>query len=170
MVNTVAGILLGPDTHANRPAATAVSAGTLYSCSDHDLLYQSDGATWETWATVGGAASTEQALTFSQTGTLAVAAGTLAFVAPFAMTVVGVRAHVGTAPTGASLIVDVHQDGTTIFTTQGNRPTIAASGTTSGEETPDVTAIAEDDELTVDIDQVGSTIAGADLTVVISYT
>lgn len=41
-------------THASRPAATAVPAGTLYACTDHDLIYQSDGATWSTWATVGG--------------------------------------------------------------------------------------------------------------------
>ena len=41
-------------THAARPAATAVPAGTLYSCSDHGLVYQSDGATWATWATLGG--------------------------------------------------------------------------------------------------------------------
>ena len=42
--------------HASRPAATAVPEGALYSCSDHDLIYQSDGATWSTWATVGGSA------------------------------------------------------------------------------------------------------------------
>jgi hypothetical protein len=35
-----------------------------------------------------------------------------------------VRAHVGTAPTGAALILDVNDDGTTIFTTQANRPTV----------------------------------------------
>ena len=35
-------------THATRPAATAVPAGTLYSCTDHALIYQSDGATWAT--------------------------------------------------------------------------------------------------------------------------
>jgi hypothetical protein len=30
--------------------ATAVPAGTLYSCTTHNLVYQSDGATWSTWA------------------------------------------------------------------------------------------------------------------------
>jgi hypothetical protein len=40
-------------THAARPAATAVPVGTLYSCSDHALIYQSDGATWTTYATLG---------------------------------------------------------------------------------------------------------------------
>lgn len=40
--------------HASRPAATAVTAGSLYSCTDHDLIYRSDGATWSTWADLSG--------------------------------------------------------------------------------------------------------------------
>lgn len=48
--------LLREGDHASRPAATAVGHGTLYSCSDHNLVYQSDGATWSTWATLGGGA------------------------------------------------------------------------------------------------------------------
>jgi hypothetical protein len=43
------------------------------------------------------------------------------------LTVTGVRASVGTAPTGATLIVDVNLAGTTIFTTQASRPAIAIS-------------------------------------------
>lgn len=42
-------------THAARPAATAVPVGALYSCTDHNLVYQSDGSTWATWATLGTA-------------------------------------------------------------------------------------------------------------------
>lgn len=54
MSTTFANHLLGPDTHANRPAASAVPSGTLYSCDDHDLIYQSDGSSWSTWASLGG--------------------------------------------------------------------------------------------------------------------
>ena len=59
---------------------------------------------------------------------------------PWACTITAVRASVGVAPTGASLIVDVHLDGTTIFTTQGNRPTITATNFTDLTNTPDVTS------------------------------
>lgn len=45
--------------HASRPAAGDVPAGTLYACSDHGLIYQSDGASWSTWATLGGAVAAE---------------------------------------------------------------------------------------------------------------
>ncbi len=55
MPATVAGIHLGPDTHANRPAANAAGlpVGSLYSCTDHSLIYQTNGSAWSTWATLG---------------------------------------------------------------------------------------------------------------------
>lgn len=41
--------------HASRPAFGDVPEGTLYACSTHGLIYQSDGSTaWSTWATLGG--------------------------------------------------------------------------------------------------------------------
>jgi hypothetical protein len=44
--------------HSARPAASAVPAGTLYSCTTHQLIYQSDGTSWTTYATLGvGAAA-----------------------------------------------------------------------------------------------------------------
>jgi hypothetical protein len=84
------------------------------------------------------------------------------------LTLTAVRASVGTAPTGASILVDVNKNGTTIFTTQGNRPAIAASAFTSGKMTPDVTTLVDGDYLTIDVDQVGSTITGSYLTVQIA--
>lgn len=64
------------------------------------------------------------------------------------------------------MIVDVNKNGTTIFTTQGNRPTVAISGFTSGKvSNMDVTSLADGDYLTIDLDQIGSTVPGADLTV-----
>jgi hypothetical protein len=83
-----------------------------------------------------------------------------------AWTILSVRASVGTAPTGSSLIVDINVDGTTIFTTQANRPTIAAAGSTSGKVTNmNTTTVAVGSYVTVDIDQVGSTTPGNNLSV-----
>lgn len=106
-------------------------------------------------------------LPFSNTGALAVQAGThrLYNDSGATWTIISVRASVGTAPAGASIIIDVNKNGTTIFTTQGNRPTIAAAGNTSGKVTNmNVTSIADGEYVTVDVDQVGSTTTGADLT------
>jgi hypothetical protein len=36
--------------HASRPAAGSAPEGGLYSCTDHDLIYQTDGSSWSTWA------------------------------------------------------------------------------------------------------------------------
>jgi hypothetical protein len=77
-----------------------------------------------------------------------------------------VQVHVGTAPTGQDLIVDVNDDGATIFTTQGNRPTITAGANDDTSAAADGgTAIAKDSVITIDVDQVGSGTAGSDLTV-----
>jgi len=112
----------------------------------------------------------ENVAVFSGAGPLTAGAGVGRWRFPYAATIMGVTAAVGTAPTGAAILLDVHKNGTTVFTTQGNRPTIAVSAfATTTEAVPDVTAVDSGDYLTVDRDQVGSTVAGADLTVFIRY-
>jgi hypothetical protein len=87
-----------------------------------------------------------------------------------------VRASVNTAPTGTTILVDVKKDGTSIFTpaTAGTRPTIAISGntnkTTSFSTAAGSTTWADASYLTINVDQVGSTIAGADLIVTVTYS
>lgn len=39
----------GPDTHANRPAVTDVPVGSLFVCTDDDVVEINDGATWTEW-------------------------------------------------------------------------------------------------------------------------
>ncbi len=82
-----------------------------------------------------------------------------------------VRASLGTAPAGASVTVDVNINGTTIYTTQGNRPSIGAGSNTSGRNTSmNVTNFPNGQYLTCDIDAVGSSTPGADLVVqVLAY-
>lgn len=108
---------------------------------------------------------------FSKSSILAVSTGTMRLPIVGTYTITGVRLMVGTAPVSASIIIDVNKNGTTIFTTQGNRPTIAAGANSGGPGTaPDVTSLAAGDYLTIDIDQVGSSVAGSDLTVAIIVT
>ena len=106
---------------------------------------------------------------YSYPGTLVTGTGTVRMYFLRDATVFNVAAMVSVAPTGASVIVDVHLNGTTLFTTQGNRPTVAVSTFVDTTATPDVTAVSAGQYLTIDIDQIGSTIAGDDLTVVIEY-
>jgi len=90
----------------------------------------------------------------------------ITFRMPYAMTLSEVRASVGTAPTGANLIVDINESGTTILSTKLSIDATEKTSTTA--TTPPVisdTALADDAEITIDIDQIGSTIAGAGLKV-----
>jgi hypothetical protein len=106
-------------------------------------------------------------LVFTKLGSLSAGTNvTLVLLSPCNLTVDHVRCYAKTAPTGTAIIVDINKEGTTIFTTQANRPSIPA-GQNKGAKSaaPDVTALAEGDTITLDIDQVGSTTPGADLTV-----
>lgn len=105
---------------------------------------------------------------FSRTGALSVETGVhrLYNDSGITWTITSVRASVGTAPAGSSIIIDIHKNATTIFTNQANRPSIAAAANTSGRITTiDVTTLTNGEYLTVDVDQVGSTTTGSDLTV-----
>ncbi len=85
---------------------------------------------------------------------------------PFAFTLTEVRASVTAAPTGADLIVDINEGGASILST---RISIDAGEKTSfTAAVPPVISdvnLANDAEITIDIDQIGSTIAGAGLKV-----
>ena len=108
-------------------------------------------------------------LTWTVAGTLGTGTGVDRRRLPETAFIIDAAAAVDTAPTDASLIVDFHLNGTTIFTTQGNRPTIVTTAFDSGLALPDVTAGAAAQYLTMDIDQVGSTVAGADLVGIVRY-
>lgn len=105
-------------------------------------------------------------LLFSMAGTLTVKTGTLRVpIHGGTFDIISIDAMVGTAPTGASAIVDVNKNGTTVYGTQANRPTIAAGTTDATVGAHSVTSVTSGDYLTVDVDQIGSTVAGADLVV-----
>lgn len=97
---------------------------------------------------------------------LTTGAAKITFRMPYAFKLTSIRCHVTTAPTDAALIVDVNQDGISILST---KLTIDASEKTSSTAAiPPVmstTDLTDDAEITIDIDQVGSTIAGAGLKV-----
>jgi hypothetical protein len=101
-----------------------------------------------------------------ETSNLTTGTAKLTFRMPYAFTLMAVRASVSTAPVGSTITVDINENGTTILST---KITIDA-----GEKTSTTAAIppvisdaslADDSEITIDIDQVGSSTAGAGLKV-----
>jgi len=90
----------------------------------------------------------------------------ITFRAPYAFTLTSVRANVNTAPSGSVLTVDINESGSTVLST---KLTIDATEETSTTAvTPNVisdSAIADDAEITIDIDTIGSGTAGTGLKV-----
>lgn len=87
---------------------------------------------------------------------------------PHAATLVSVRAALGTAPTGSAATFDLKKNGTSVMATP-TTISIADGTNVSSKAVPTTTAIADGDYITVDITGVGSTTAGADLTVTVEY-
>lgn len=90
---------------------------------------------------------------------------------PYAFQLASVRASVNTAPTGAALVVDINEGGTTILSTKLTIDVSEKTSTTAA--TPAVisdAALADDAEITIDIDTIGSGAAGKGLKVVLLGT
>ena len=135
-----------------------------------EYTWDKDGALSVATLTVGGTPvkSFTPLLIAASNETTALSTGTAKFTfrMPGAFVVTGVRASVGTAPTGSVLTVDINDGGTTILSTKLTIDATEKTSTTAA--TPAVvsdTALADDAEITVDIDGIGSTIAGAGLKV-----
>ena len=122
----------------------------------------------------GGSSGTlEQALMFAasdETSDLAVGTDLLTFAMPFDITLKDVRAFVVTAPTGANLEVDILKNGVSILST--NITIDAGENNSENAATPPVisdTSLSKDDVISVDLIQVGSTVAGAGLKITLAY-
>ena len=120
------------------------------------------------------ARSREQVVFLSRAGALSAgaSAGAPTWLFSWPVTILGVRASLGTAGTGQATIIDVNRNGgtnsgTTIFTTQANRPTVAAGALSGSEVAPDVASLAAGEYLTADRDQVGT--SAADLLLAVRF-
>ncbi len=120
---------------------------------------------WDTEVTVGGA--DKKVTVFTVDDEVATASGTLRMYNKWgrSISISNVFTAVSTAPSGSALIVDINKDGTSIFTDQSKRPLIVSGAYTDTSDTPDIQAWANDSYLTMDVDQVGSTVAGSNLVV-----
>jgi hypothetical protein len=83
--------------------------------------------------------------------------------------ILGIKLSVGSPPLGSPLVVDVNKNGETIFTNQTNRPTINDSQYTSQIVFPDTFNLTPSDYLSIDVDNIGLTSPGSDVTIQIRY-
>jgi len=106
-----------------------------------------------------------------ETTALTTGTGKVTFRMPTAGTLTAVKATVTTAPAGSALIVDINEGGTSVLSTKLSVDDGEKTSATAA--TPAVisdSALANDAEITTDIDQVGSGTAGAGLKVTLYVT
>jgi len=159
---TAAGKALLDDSDASAQRTT-LGLGTAATTASTAYATAAQGANAEKCELVAACSDEETALT--------IGTGKVTFRMPFAMTLTAVRASVNTAPTGSTLVVDINEGGTTILSTKLSIDATEKTSTTAA--TPAVisdTALADDAEITIDIDQVGSTVAGKGLKVMLLGT
>ena len=135
------------------------SSGTLTNCTGLPLAGLATSAKTESFIIACS----------DETTALTVGTGKAEFQMPYAFTVTEVFATVTTAPTGGTLLtVDINEGGTSIIST---KITIDASEKTSrtAATAPVISdsSLANSGVITIDIDAIGSTIAGAGLKVYI---
>lgn len=153
--------------------STAANQGAFYVTTGNVPTFraESDG-TSSALVLSGGETDAWVIAASDETTALTTGTGKVTFRAPYAATITEVRASVTTAPTGSTIIVDINEAGSTIMTT--NKLSIDATEKTSTTAATAAgltdTAIADDAEITIDIDQIGSTVAGAGLKVTIIHT
>lgn len=127
--------------------------------------FANDKAVME-WADAGGAVTESFIIAASdETTDLATGTAKATFRMPYAFTLTAVRASVTTAPAGSAITVGINQNGTSILSTD---ITIADGSKTSVGGTAPVistSALADDAEITIDIDTIGSSTAGTGLKV-----
>lgn len=104
---------------------------------------------------------------FTVVGTLVVATSvTPILIVPANLTILKAYAAIKTAPTGASILINIMKNGTSIWNvTPANRLTIAAAALSGNQTVFDTTQLSDGDLLTLNIDQIGSSVGGVDLTV-----
>lgn len=150
----------------NRPdAATSLDsddAGRLWYDTDTGLVSIWSGSAW--------VPITKVFMRTSIDGTLAAGTDLLPhIVVPRAGTITKVTIHAETGPTGQALIVDINKNGsTTVFDTRVQIDAGSSEGSSTDIDSSDGVLAAED-YLTFDIDQVGSSVAGSGLSVMIEY-
>jgi hypothetical protein len=87
---------------------------------------------------------------------------------PYDSTIVGISGYITTAPEGNDVVLDLNLNFVSVFADQSDRPRIL-SGEHEFDEIPLDIAAPKGSVASLDIDEVGSTIAGANLSAFVRY-
>lgn len=123
-----------------------------------DQVYRFDGDSWEVYSGGGGSA-TQSIIIACSDETTALTTGTakVAFRMPYAFTLSEVRASLGTAQTSGSIVtIDINENGSSILSTKLTIDNTEKTSTSAATAAVISDAnLADDAEITIDIDQLG---------------
>jgi hypothetical protein len=108
-----------------------------------------------------------QPLPLTVPGPLSVGTVPMLIPSPATWSIVNVRATAYTPSVGADIIADVLVNGVSVFTTQSKRPTVPAGVNAGPVTVPDNQTVTTGSNISLAIDQVGSTTAGVGLCVLL---
>lgn len=97
----------------------------------------------------------EKTIAFYIHGDLEIETNAMKIIAMDDMEIKEIKIELSNAPVSQALIIDINKNGSTLYTTQANRPTIPIASTTNTVSLPDVVTINAGDRITLDIDQNG---------------
>lgn len=141
-------------------STVAVEGYRLY-VRDENIEIQHNGSAWATVSSTGN--PTECLIIACSDETTDITTGTakVTFRMPYAFTLSAVRASVTTAPTGSTIIIDINEAGSTILSTKLSIDASEKTSTTAASAAViSDSSLADDAEMTIDFDQVGSSVAG----------
>lgn len=173
---------------ASTPTVTYDTTNVAPTKPREGQFYVADGSNWNPGFGIGpylylngayvpmfgrGSDVLETAIIACSDETTAITTGTakVTFRMPWAATLVAVKAAMTTAPTGSTAVFDINKGGTTVLSTKLSVD--AGEKTSYTAATPaviSVSSFAIDDEVTIDFDQVGSTVAGAGVKITLFFT
>ncbi len=163
------GTGLSTVTNHGVPVGAGTSALTVVAPGTTDFVFTANGSgadpSWQ------GTKQVIQIACSDTTTSLTTGTNKASFRMPFAATLTAVRASVLTASTGSTIIVDINESGTSVLSTKLSLDASEKSSTTAA--VPAVisdSALADDAEITIDFDQVGSSTPGAGLIVTLYLT
>lgn len=156
-----------PDSDVTRNLGSAgYKFNTIYGAKVTGLLSPIDSGDAATKAYVDGQVS-DSYITLTHTGTLSAFTGSKRWYAPKNITISRIVVRVDTAPTGSGVVIQINK--TSSGVTTNHQLTVADGTTKTTDNSPTLSSMLVDDYLTVDIISVGSTTAGENLTVEITY-
>lgn len=147
------------------PAVGNVNGDLAFAEDTNTMHIFKAGTGWVTAVASAEGISTNSYVNLKQTGDLEVTTGTKRWYSPTATTTLSkIVARVDTAPVGSDINITINKNGNSAATL-----TITDGSTKIINNTPNITMV-EDDYLTVDITQVGSSTVGSDLTITFTYS